>query len=64
MKLLENKVAIITASGRGSGAAAARLYAERGAKVVVSDIDPAPAEETAAAIQAQGGAALEVAGGM
>ena len=57
-KLLENKVAIITGSGRGIGAAAAHLFAEHGAKVVVSDIDPAPAHETAEAIQAAGGEAL------
>jgi 3-oxoacyl-[acyl-carrier protein] reductase len=60
MKLLENKVAIITGSGRGIGAAAARLFAEHGAKVVVTDIDHAPAQETAAAIQAMGGSALAV----
>ena len=57
-KLLENKVAIITGSGRGIGAAAAKLFAEHGAKVVVSDIDPAPANETAQAIQSAGGEAL------
>jgi 3-oxoacyl-[acyl-carrier protein] reductase len=60
VKLLEGKVAIITGSGRGIGAAAARLYAQHGAKVVVTDIDPAPAHETASAITAQGGTALVV----
>ncbi len=58
MTLLANKVAIITGSGRGIGAAAARLFAQHGAHVVVTDIDPAPAEETAAAIKAAGGSAL------
>lgn len=58
MGLLENKVAIITGSGRGIGAAAARLFAEHGAKVVISDIDPAPANETAEAVRAAGGQAL------
>lgn len=60
--LIEGKVAIVTGSGRGIGAATARLLAAHGAKVIVSDIDPAPAEETAAAIQAAGGEALVVAG--
>ncbi|MBL8156042.1 MAG: SDR family oxidoreductase [Anaerolineae bacterium] len=60
MQLLENKVAIITGSGRGIGAAAALLFARHGAKVVVTDIDPAPAQQTADAIRAAGGAALAV----
>jgi 3-oxoacyl-[acyl-carrier protein] reductase len=60
MNLLENKVAIITGSGRGIGAAAAQLYAQHGAKVVVTDIDPKPAEETVAKIKDMGGTALAV----
>ena len=60
MGLLQDKVAIITGSGRGIGAAAARLLAQHGAKVVVTDIDAAPAEATVAAIQAAGGTALAV----
>lgn len=60
MRLLENKVAIITGSGRGIGAAAADLFAQHGAKVMVSDIDAAAAEETAARLQAQGGSALAI----
>ncbi len=60
MNLLQDKVAIITGSGRGIGAAAAKLYAQQGAKVVVSDIDPQPANETAAAIKAAGGRAIAV----
>lgn len=60
--LIEGKVAIVTGSGRGIGAAAAKLLAAHGATVIVSDIDPAPAEETAAAIEAAGGQALVVAG--
>ena len=60
MNLLQDKVAIITGSGRGIGAAAAKLYAQQGAKVVVSDIDPQPANETAAAIKAAGGTAIAV----
>ncbi len=37
---LDDKVAIITGSGRGLGAAYARLLAERGARVVIHDIRP------------------------
>ncbi|MBC7871120.1 MAG: SDR family NAD(P)-dependent oxidoreductase [Chitinophagaceae bacterium] len=60
MKLLEGKVAIITGSGRGIGAATAALFAEHGAKVVVTDIDPTPAKDTAMGIMASGGTALAV----
>jgi 3-oxoacyl-[acyl-carrier protein] reductase len=60
MGLLEGKTAIITGSGRGIGAAAAKLFAEHGANVVVTDIDPAPAEETASAIRAANGKALSL----
>ena len=60
MSVLTNKVAIITGSGRGIGAAAARLFAQQGARVVISDIDSAVAQETAASIQADGGTALAV----
>lgn len=62
MGLLDSKVAIITGSGRGIGAAAAKLFASEGAAVVVSDLDPVPAEETAAAIRNAGGKAIVVAG--
>ena len=60
MNLLQDKVAIITGSGRGIGAATARLFASHGAKVIVSDIDPDPAKETADAIIRAGGNALAV----
>ena len=39
------QVAIITGSGQGVGAAAAKLFAEHGAKVVVTDIDAAKAQQ-------------------
>jgi NAD(P)-dependent dehydrogenase (short-subunit alcohol dehydrogenase family) len=39
MKILENKVAIVTGGGSGIGRAISILYAAEGAKVVVADID-------------------------
>jgi 3-oxoacyl-[acyl-carrier protein] reductase len=62
MGLLDGKIAILTGSGRGIGAAAAKLFAQHGASVVVSDLDPAPAEETATAIRNAGGQAIVVPG--
>ncbi len=62
MGMLEGKVAILTGSGRGIGAAAAKLFASEGALVVISDLDPNPAEETAGAICDAGGKAIVVAG--
>jgi len=62
MGLLDGKIAILTGSGRGIGAAAARLFAEHGASVVVSDLDLVPAEETATTIREAGGNALVVVG--
>jgi 3-oxoacyl-[acyl-carrier protein] reductase len=60
MALLTDKVAIITGSGRGIGAATAKLYAQHGAKVIVTDIDADPAEATASAIKQNGGEAVAV----
>ncbi|HLX55703.1 MAG TPA: SDR family NAD(P)-dependent oxidoreductase [Ktedonobacteraceae bacterium] len=62
MGMLDGKVAIITGSGRGIGAATAKLLGSQGALVIVSDLDPAPAEETAAAIRNTGGQAAVIAG--
>jgi len=57
-KMLEDRVAIITGSGRGIGRCAALMFAEAGAKVVVSDIDAEPANETVADIKKAGGTAI------
>jgi 3-oxoacyl-[acyl-carrier protein] reductase len=60
MKRLENKVAIITGSGRGIGRETALLFAQEGAKIVVSDIDSAAGEQTATEIRRAGGTAIFV----
>lgn len=39
MKMVENKVAVITGAGSGIGKATALLFAKEGAKVVVSDVN-------------------------
>jgi len=59
---LEAKVAIVTgagsrAAGIGNGRAAAILFAREGAKVLIVDNKPPAAEETLAAIAAEGGEA-------
>ena len=58
MGQLDQRVAIVTGSGRGIGQAIALRLARDGAKVVVNDLDEAPARETIALIQAQGGQAV------
>ena len=60
--LLEGKVAIVTGAGRGIGRATAELLASEGARIVLSDIDPVPAEDAVAAIRAAGGEAISVVG--
>lgn len=61
-KLLEGKVAVVTGAGRGIGQATAELYAQHGAKIIIADIDAAPAEETLKLVKAAGSDGAVVAG--
>ncbi|NLC19881.1 MAG: glucose 1-dehydrogenase [Clostridiales bacterium] len=55
-----NKTVIITGAANGIGRGIALLYAEKGANVVIADIDSAAGEQTAAGIKEQGGNAIFV----
>ncbi|MGX2992782.1 glucose 1-dehydrogenase [Streptomyces sp. JNUCC 64] len=57
---LRHKVAVVTGGGSGIGRATATVLAERGAAVVVADIDGAAAGAVAAALTARGLAAVPV----
>lgn len=61
MNGLTNKVAIITGGGAGMGKAHCLLMAERGATVIVHDIDKSRADETAAIITQKGDKAISLA---
>lgn len=62
MKLLENKVAIITGASSGIGRATARLFASQGAAVVINARGSAALEEVAAEIRETGGRVHAVVG--
>ena len=62
MAKLDGKVALVTGSGRGIGKAIALKLASEGARLVVNDLDPEPAAETLAALDAIGGEAVSVVG--
>ena len=58
MGQMDGKVAIVTGSGRGIGKEIALRLVRDGAKVVINDIDEAPAKETIAEIEQMGGKAV------
>jgi 3(or 17)beta-hydroxysteroid dehydrogenase len=55
---LEGKVAIVTGSAEGIGAATAKLFAREGAKVVVADINESKGQQVAEEIRQDGGEAI------
>ncbi len=57
---LDGRTALITGSGSGMGRSHARLMAERGARVIVHDVDAEGAGETARLVRDAGGAAWEM----
>lgn len=57
---MESKAVVITGSGRGIGAAYARLAAREGASVVVNDLDPEAVDSVVGEIEAEGGRAVGV----
>jgi 3-oxoacyl-[acyl-carrier protein] reductase len=58
---LDGRTALITGSGSGMGRSHARLMAERGAAVIVHDVDAEGAHETAAMVRDGGGTAVVMA---
>lgn len=56
----QNKVALVTGAADGIGKASALLFAHRGAKVVVTDINPEKGEAVAQEIREGGGEAVFV----
>lgn len=58
MGQLDGRVAFVTGSGRGIGAATALRLAEEGARVALADLDTSGCEEVAAQISALGSEAL------
>ncbi|MBI1386102.1 MAG: SDR family oxidoreductase [Rhizobiales bacterium] len=59
---LDGKVALVTGAGRGIGLAISQKLAREGARVVVNDLDPEPAQDAVARLEANGGQAAACVG--
>lgn len=57
---LQDKVTVVTGAGSGMGKAIAMLYAQEGAKVVISDINSDSANAVVEEIKSSGGEAISV----
>src|SRR5712692_9159751 len=60
MSVLSDKVALVTGSSRGIGAAIARLFAQHGARVVVHGRDTAALAAVRSDIESAGGTVTQV----
>ncbi|MEP7322702.1 MAG: SDR family NAD(P)-dependent oxidoreductase [Saprospiraceae bacterium] len=58
MRILENRVAIVSGAGSGMSKAMALLYASKGAKVIVFDFNETSGNETVLEIMSDGGEAF------
>lgn len=58
--MIKDKVAVVTGAGSGMGKAIATIFADKGAKVVVSDINEDTANATVEEIKSTGGEAISV----
>ncbi len=54
---LKDKIVVVTGAASGIGRAAAQIFADEGARVVVADVDATRGEAAAAEIRAEGGSA-------
>jgi 3-oxoacyl-[acyl-carrier protein] reductase len=62
MALIQDRVAVVTGAGRGIGRACALTFVKEGGRVVINDVEEAPAKEAQAACEAvrKGSAAIHV----
>lgn len=58
MKILENKIAIVTGGSSGIGRAISILYAAEGAMTIVTDVDEQGGQDVVSKIKAKGGEAM------